>query len=151
MYSSVLAIHSWLRWITLLLAVAATLNAFRPTHPDGTLPGKRWDTFFMMAVDLQVLFGLILYFGLSPITKLAMINVSSAFTNPGLRFWAIEHAGGMFAAVVLVRAGRIFAMNARTAAARRTRRAVCFAIATLVMLASIPWPGLAQARPLFRS
>jgi hypothetical protein len=94
MYSAVLTIHSWMRWLTLGLATAATINAIRPPK-DGVkvLPGRWWDTFLMLAVDLQVFFGLVLYFGLSPFTKEAMTNMSLAMANPALRFWAVEHAG----------------------------------------------------------
>jgi hypothetical protein len=151
MYTAVLTIHSWMRWLTLLLAAAATVNASRsPIEGVKTLPGRWWDTFLMLAVDLQVFFGLVLYFGLSPFTKEALSNVSLAMTNPALRFWALEHAGGMFLSVVLVRMGRVLAANAKTPAAARKRRLTCFAIATLGMLLSIPWPGLANGRPLFR-
>ena len=73
MYSVVLTIHSWMRWLTLGLATAATLNASRPLIEGAVaLPGRWWDTFLMLAVDLQVFFGLVLYFGLSPFTKEAM-------------------------------------------------------------------------------
>jgi hypothetical protein len=92
----------------------------------------------------------VLYFGLSPFTKEAMANVSLAITNPALRFWAVEHAGGMFLSVLLVRMGRVLSANAKTVAAARKRRLACFAVATLGMLISIPWPGLANGRPLFR-
>jgi hypothetical protein len=92
----------------------------------------------------------VLYFGLSPFTKEAMANVSLAMANPALRFWAVEHAGGMFLSVVLVRMGRVLAANAKTPSAARKRRLICFAIATLGMLLSIPWPGLRNGRPLFR-
>ena len=78
------------------------------------------------------------------------MNMNMAMTDPALRFWAIEHAGGMFAAVVLVRMGRVLAANAATPGAARSRRLCCFAIATLGMLVSIPWPGFANGRPLFR-
>jgi hypothetical protein len=151
MYAVVLTIHSWMRWLTLAMAAAATLNASRPVvEGTSTPPGRWWDTFLMLAVDLQVFFGLVLYFGLSPFTKEAMQNVSLAMTNPALRFWAVEHAGGMFLSVVLVRTGRVLAANAKTPAAARNRRFVCFAIATMGMLVSIPWPGLPNGRPLFR-
>jgi hypothetical protein len=151
MYSVVLTIHSWMRWLTLALAAAATFNATRyPTDGSKRLPGRWWDTFLMLAVDLQVFVGLVLYFGLSPFTKEAMANVSLAMSNPALRFWAVEHAGGMFLSVLLVRMGRVLAANAKTAVAARNRRLTCFAIATLGMLLSIPWPGLANGRPLFR-
>ena len=53
----------------------------------------------------SALFGLFLYFGLSPFTKEAMANVGLAVATPALRFWAIEHAGGMFLSVILVRMG----------------------------------------------
>ena len=151
MYTTVLGIHSWMRWITLLLALATTANAFRrPTSIDGPLPGRWWDWSFMLAVDLQVFFGLVLYFGLSPFTKQAFANFAAAMRAPGLRFWAVEHIGGMFAAVILVRMGRILSANASSVEIARNRRLVCFALATLLMLGSIPWPGLANGRPLFR-
>lgn len=150
MYSTVLAIHSWVRWVTLLLAVAATINAFRPPGAVGRMPGRWWDIFFMLAIDLQVLVGLVLYFGLSPFTVQAMNDVGAAMKSPGLRFWSVEHAGGMLATMMLVRIGRIMAANASTPASARNRRLVCFALATIVMIASIPWPGLANGRPLFR-
>jgi hypothetical protein len=147
----VLLIHSWLRWITLLLACAATINAGRPPAASpAPLRGRWWDTLFMLAVDLQVLFGLVLYFGLSPFTMSAMENFRAAMQNPAMRFWAVEHAGTMLAAVVLVRMGRVMALNAASPATARRRRLVCFAIATILMIAATPWSGLANGRPLFR-
>jgi hypothetical protein len=144
-------IHSWLRWITLLLALAATLNALRPAAATGArLPGRWWDTFFMLAVDLQVVAGLVLYFGLSPFTRQAMQDIGAAMRNPAMRFWAVEHGGAMFVAVILVRMGRVLAINAPTPRRARNRRLTCFALATLLMIAATPWPGLANGRPLFR-
>lgn len=133
------------------MAIGATFNALRPAvEAPARAPGRWWDSLFMFAVDLQMLAGLVLYFGLSPSTTLAMNNLDMAMRNPGLRFWAIDHAGGMFAALVLVRVGRVLAMNAKTPEVGRRRRVACFALATIVMLAAIPWPGVANARPLFR-
>ena len=151
MYPAVLAIHSWLRWAALLLGVAATFNAFRHRADTAERPrGGRWDTFFMLALDLQVLFGLLLYFGLSPLTRAAMNNVGVALRDPGLRYWAITHVAMMVVALVAVRAGRVFAIGDRTSRARRNGRYICFAISVLAMVAGVPWPGLWHARPLFR-
>jgi hypothetical protein len=80
-----------------------------------------------------------------------MNDLAAAVQNPALRFWSIEHAGGMLAVVVLVRMGRVLAMNARSPTAARNRRFACFAFATAVMVVTIPWPGLSQGRPLFRA
>jgi hypothetical protein len=152
MYSTVLMVHSWLRWFTLVMAFGATLNALRPIPVDATRPpGRWWDTFLMLAVDLQMLAGLVLYFGLSPATQTAMTNVGAAFRVPTLRYWSIEHAGAMFGALVLVRAGRVMAMHAPNPEAGRRRRLICFGVALVAMLAAIPWPWLAAVgRPLFR-
>jgi hypothetical protein len=145
-----------MRWVTLIVAAAATLNAFRAPEQSGARqPAGRWDRggwdkYLMLAVDLQALFGLVLYFGLSPYTTDAMSNVGAALGTPAVRYWAFVHAGGMFAAVVLVRMGRVLALHASSGAAARSRRFVCFALATTVMLIAIPWPGLATGRPLFR-
>jgi hypothetical protein len=150
-YAPVLLIHSWLRWATLLLAIAATVNAFRPDRDlSERMPGRQWDTLFMMALDLQVLFGLLLYFGLSPFTMEAFKDFGSAVSNPGLRFWAIGHIAWMAAATILVRIGRVLALGARTPQARRKWRALFFALTTLTIAAGIPWPGLDYGRPLFR-
>ena len=110
-------------------------------------PGTRTP---MLAVDLQMLVGLILYFGLSDFTRAAMENFDTAVREPSVRYWAIIHAGGMFSALFLVRVGRVLAMNAPTPAVAQRRRLIWFVIATLMILATMPWPGLANARPLFR-
>jgi len=149
-YSFVLILHSWLRWAALLVGVAATLNAFRHrAHTGEHLPGQRWDWFFMLALDLQALFGLMLYFGFSPFTREALSNIGLAVRDPGLRFWAITHVVTMVVALVAVRAGRVLALSA-TSPARRKGRYVCFAVAVAAMVAGVPWPGLANGRPLFR-
>ena len=150
-YPPVLLIHSWLRWATLLLAIAATVNAFR-TDSDLSrpMPGRQWDTLFMMALDFQVLFGLLLYFGLSPFTMEASKDLGSVVANTGLRFWTIDHLAWMGGATVLVRIGRVLALNAKTPQARRKWRALFFTLTTITILAGIPWPGLTYGRPLFR-
>ena len=151
MYPAVLTLHSWLRWVALALGAAATVNAFRHRADPAQPPrGRRWDTFFMLALDLQVLFGLLLYFGLSPFTREALSNLGAALRDPGLRFWAITHVAMMLAALVAVRAGRVLAMADQSSRARRNGRFICFGIAVLAMMAGVPWPGLAYGRPWFR-
>ena len=87
MYSAVLVIHSWLRWTALLFGATATFNAFRDRADTDQRPrGLRWDWMFMLALDLEVLCGLLLYLGLSPYTSEAMRNIGLALRNPGLRF-----------------------------------------------------------------
>lgn len=149
MYLKLLALHSWNRWLVLALGIAATVNAFTqtPAVVDGRARGSKWDMFFQMAVDIQVLFGLLLYFGLSPYTSEAMTNMGAAMKSGLLRFWAVEHEALAFASVILVRLGRIFAVNGKTPDARRSRRLYCFVAALILMVAA----AFLQRRPMFRA
>jgi hypothetical protein len=150
-YGAILTIHSWLRWGALLFGIAATINAFtNRSVATVPLPGRWWDVLFMAAVDVQVLFGLLLYFGLSPFTAEGLNDFRGALRNPPLRYWTVDHIGLMVAAVILVRTGRVLAMSARTAAVQRLRRGLCFGLAVGSMLAGTPWPGSRDGRPLFR-
>jgi hypothetical protein len=150
MYSTVLTIHSWLRWLALLTVVGATLFAFSSRARGSESPADRWSLFAMMALDVQMLVGLILYFALSPFTERALQDFSAAMKNPQLRFWAVEHLTMMFGAVILAHVGRVLARKARTPDAKRIRLLICFGLATLLMLFGTPWPGMANGRPLFR-
>jgi hypothetical protein len=152
MYVNVLTIHSWLRWATLALAIGATLNAWlcRDADVNARMPGRHWDTYFMLALDLQVLFGLALYFGLSPYTSQAFTNFGAAMQNPAMRYWAVQHVATMAAAVLLVRVGRALAGTAQTGSARRRWRLLFFSLTTLAIITGIPWPGLPGDRPLIR-
>ena len=150
MYANVLLIHSWLRWFTLIMCVGAIVYAARPARSGTALPGKAWDTYLMLAVDLQMLTGLLLYFGLSVFTKAAMEDVNAALHEPTVRYWAIIHAGAMFGSLLTVRVARVLALNAATPALAQRRRLIWFIISTVVILAAVPWPGLTNGRPLFR-
>jgi hypothetical protein len=154
MYNLVLTTHSWLRWAAVIAGVLATLavamsrpGAAGSSAADGR---ERWGLLFMIALDLQLLLGLLLYFALSPTTAAIFDDFGGAMRDPVARFWAVEHISMMLAAVVLAHVGRVLARKAPTPGAARTRLLVCFALATIAMLAATPWPGMRAGRPLFR-
>lgn len=150
MYIFVLAVHSWVRWIALVAGFGATLAAMRDASPTPNSRADRWGLFLMMALDIQLLLGLLLYLGLSPYTAAARTNFGDAARDPQLRFWAVDHVAAMFLAVILVHAARVLARTAKTPESRRARLLVCFGLATFAMLFGMPWPGLPNGRPLFR-
>ena len=151
MYTLVLAIHSWLRWVALVAAVGAiaTTAADRSTTIR-TGRADMWGLGLMIALDIQMLVGLLLYLVLSPFTTEAMADFGAAMRNPALRFFAVEHVVLMFAAVILAHLGRVLARKATTPDAKRSRLLICFVLATIAMLLAIPWPGMSSGRPLFR-
>jgi len=141
-----------LRWLVLILAVAAVARAF-----SGWLGKKEWAAldnrlglFFSASMDLQLLLGLILYILLSPITKSALEDWGAAMSNAVPRFWAIEHLFSMVIAVILAHVGRALSKRATPDTRKHRRAAIWFGLATLAILIAIPWPFLSYGRPLIR-
>jgi hypothetical protein len=147
MYSLILLLHSWIRWAALVAGVGATAAALGDIR---TGRADRWGFAFRIALDVQMLLGLLLYFFISPNMAEIRNHFGEAMQSASLRFWAVEHVTLMIVAVALVHVGGVLARKAATPEAKRTRMIVCFGLATLAMLAAIPWPGLSYGRPLFR-
>ena len=150
MYTTVLALHSWIRWIALIAAVGTTLAALRGKVAGANSLADRWGMVAMMVLDTQMLLGLLLYFVLSPNTKAIMENFGAAMKDPALRFWAVEHTVTMFAAIALAHVGRVLARKAASPVAKRTRLLICFGLATVLIILGMPWPGRPGGRVLFR-
>ena len=150
MYSIVLLLHSWIRWIALVAGVGVTLAAVRGKVNGESSIADRWAMAAMMALDLQMLIGLILYLGLSPNMQEILNHFGESMRRADTRFWAVEHITTMIAAVALSHVGRILARRAPNPAAKRTRLLITFGLATLLMLVGMPWPGRPGGRPLFR-
>jgi hypothetical protein len=148
---AVLTLHSWLRWLVLLTGVVAFVRAV--AGASGRKPWKPSDDragfWFVTSLDAQFTLGLILYAFLSPITRAAFGDFGAAMKNSGLRFWAVEHVFGMLIGVALAHIGRVRAR--KTDSLRRHKvAAIFFGLALAVILASIPWPGTPNGRPLLR-
>ena len=152
MYSSALWLHSLLRWAVLVTGAVAWFRAVgsatakRPWTPKDQL----WAFVFISTVDLQILTGLALYLFLSPFTTIAFQDFSGAMTSASLRFWAVEHAAGMILAATLAHVGNVKIRRAADPARRHRLAIIFFGLALVIIIASIPWPGMPIARPLFR-
>ena len=150
MYTAVLVLHSWLRWVVLATGVMAVVSLRGTGTPARDAAAERWSLAFMMTLDVQMLLGLLLYLALSPQTQAILNNFSASMRDPVARFWAVEHVSAMLFAIVIVHVGRVLGRKARTADAKRSRMMLCFVAALVAILAGIPWPGMAAGRPLFR-
>ena len=146
MYPIVLSLHNLVRWVVVILAVAATVRAF-----IGWFGKKEWTALdnqlgvlFSSSVDVQLLLGLLLYF-LSPITGTALKNFGVAMSNPELRFFAVDHVTVMFVAVILAHVGRTLSKKAAEATSKHRLAAIFFGLAILAIASAIPW-----SRPLIR-
>jgi hypothetical protein len=146
MYPTVLTVHSILRWVVVILgvwAVASVLpSRLRDGRPATSLPGL----LFSIALDVQMLLGLLLYVALSPITTAAMQGMGAAMKNGGWRFWSVEHPAMMIAAVVCAHVGR----PRRGTSLPGKRAVLAYGLALLAILAATPWPFMSQGRPWIR-
>lgn len=141
MYTGFLHVHDTLRWL-LLISMLITTGKYLV----GWLGQKSWTKadnltgiIFTALMDLQLLTGLILYFFLSPVTKMAMSDFGAAMKDANLRFYAVEHLTMMLIAVVLVHIGRAKSKKAKTDVAKFKTGSIFFLIALVIVLAGIPW------------
>jgi hypothetical protein len=148
MYTFVLALHSWVRWIAVIAGVGAVAAAL--TERPGDRRADPWGIALVTSLDIQLLLGLLLYLVLSPNIAAIREHFGEAMRSRELRFWAVEHLTMMFIAVALAHVGRVLGKKASTPGSRRTRLLICYGAATIAMLAGIPWPGLPYGRPLLR-
>jgi hypothetical protein len=150
MYFGAVAIHSLLRWLVLLAGLLAVIRSLSRRGSPWTAADNRTAQLFSVALDLQFVIGLLLYFGLSDITGAALGDMGGAMRNSTLRFWAIEHPFGMIIAMALVHIGRVRIRKAASDAQRHGLASMFFTLAMIVILFSIPWPGMPNGRPLLR-
>jgi hypothetical protein len=148
MYATLLTIHSVVRWLVIVSALAAYVAALRGAAAPGgrtaRLAGFALATFF----DVQLIVGLLLYLRFSPLTTTAIHHFDRAMGNDVVRFWAVEHPVGMLAGLALVHIGNV-KIRRNPADPRALRRtAIYFALALVIVLLSVPRPFMPYGRPL---
>jgi hypothetical protein len=141
MYPIILGLHNLVRWVALVLAIVATVRAFL-----GWFGKRQWSegdrktgSYFTIAMDIQLLLGLLLYFVFSPITRQALTNFGAAMGVADLRFFGLEHALYMFLAVVFAHLGSVLARRATESRAKFQRAAIFFGLSLVLLLLGMPW------------
>lgn len=144
MYTGFLHLHDTLRWLVLLSLLTTVVKYLAGWL--GNQPWKKTDNLLSIILtslmDVQLLTGLVLYFFLSPVTKLAISDFGAAMKNADLRFYAVEHFAMMLIAVVLVHIGRAKSKKAKTDLAKYKTASIFFLIAFAIILSAIPWSRL---------
>lgn len=152
MYLALLSLHNLLRWLVILFGLIAVIRAF-----SGWLGRRPWGRsddrsgmLFTVALDIQVLAGLLLYFAASPITLSALSDFGRAMSNAATRYFAVEHSLTMLVALAVAHISRAQSRRAGPEPAKHRRAAIGFTLAMALILAAIPWPFLSIGRPLLR-
>lgn len=148
MFTTVLVLHSILRWALLLIAIYAVGRAKWGwfTKKPFTKADDKAGLFLTIIADIQLLLGLVLYLFLSPKTKQAFNDFGAAMKDSGLRYYAVEHALVMVIAIVLFHIGKSKVKKAETDFKKHKTAAWFYGIGLLLILSRIPW----NAEQLFR-
>ena len=124
LYPHIAGFHGLFRWILLVVALAAIIIAFSGwsgrKSPSPLL--FRRGLVFVLAMDLELISGILLYFGASP-------NLRSGF---------IGHGVIMFIAVLCAHIGGALTRKAPSDVSKYRGAAIAWILSVLVMLAGIP-------------
>lgn len=136
MYKGLVHAHSGLRWIILILLLAAIFNAFsKKKNGIWTAKDKKISLFAMVFTHVQLVLGLVLYF------MSDYVQFSDGFMkNPIYRFYSVEHITLMILAIIAITVG--YSKSKRATSDIQKFKAVFtwYVIGLLLILAGIPWP-----------
>lgn len=141
MYTFLQSTHSHTRWLVLAAAVFAIVLPMlnQTANKKAKLPAL----ILMIICDIQLLFGLMLYFGESPFGLKAFSEGMGHVMKTGeLRKIAVEHLILMLAAISMVHIGYSKIKIANDANTIKKKSLVFFGIALVLILAGIPWSRL---------
>jgi len=142
MYTGLLHTHSLLRWIMLVLLIAAIFRAYNgwQTKRNYTPADKKLTLFTLIFSHIQLLIGFLLYMVSPTIQLQALPDMAAAMKDKMLRFWAVEHISMMIIAIMIITIGYSLAKRATNDADRFRKIFIYFLISLLIILITIPWP-----------
>lgn len=141
LYLPMLALHNILRWVIVLAALYALyryITGFVQKR-EYSSADRQSGLIYTITMDIQLVVGLLLYFVLSPVTRAGLQNFGAAMQDSQLRFFVVEHISLMLIAVILVHVGSVMVRKADDAPTKYRRGTIWYTLATLAMLAAIPW------------
>lgn len=144
MYGILTPIHSLLRWVVLLLLLAAIIKSLQGLISKRSFNNSdnKISLFLMISAHTQLLVGILLYF-FSPFVQFGNMK------NDEIRFFTVEHSSMMILAIVFITLARILSKKASTDVAKFRRLFIFCLIALLIIFMAIPWPFSPISRPWF--
>jgi hypothetical protein len=90
-------------------------------------------------MDIQLLLGLFLYVGLSPIMKLVWSDIGNAMKTDELRFFLVEHFPFMVLATIFAHIGSSAGKKDIAGSQKHKRAAFWYGLAIFAILIGMPW------------
>jgi hypothetical protein len=140
MYSTLLGLHSGLRYLVLLLLAISLLLAIVGLFGKKpyTQTNRKLNLFAMISTHTQFLVGLILYF-FSPLVNYS--NMGQAMKETMTRYWTVEHSVMMLFAIVLITLGHSRSKKAADDLNKHRSIALYYGLAVLVIVVAIYQSG----------
>ncbi|HWB27579.1 MAG TPA: hypothetical protein VG738_19015 [Chitinophagaceae bacterium] len=152
MYSTILALHSLVRWFVLAGLLFAIVKAYKGWISKTTFTSfdnavRHWAA---TIAHIQLMLGLCLYFT-SPLVNYFLHHYKTAVHEREIRFFGMEHSIMMFIGIAVITVGSAKAKRKAADKDKFKTMAVWYTIALLIILTSIPW-GFSPlvSRPYFR-
>lgn len=135
MLNGLIHAHSGLRWIVLVLLIAATFKALMKwrSNVNYSAGDRKLNLFAMISMHVQLLLGLALFF------MSDKVNFSQ-MKDAMYRFFTVEHSVMMLLAIALVTIGHSKSKKAADDAGKFRTIFIFYGIALLLILVAIPWP-----------
>ena len=149
MYTFLIYLHSWLRWVLLFIGLIVIIRSYIGWFGNKNYlkSDNRISIVLVSLFHIQLILGLLLYFFYSPIVRSAFQDFGMAMKDSQLRYWAIEHIFIMIFSVVIAQFGRIRIKKAHSAISKYRNSAIYFTLAFILIISRIPWD---QGVRLFR-
>ena len=153
MYTTLLFIHSFLRWLVVASLLYAIFRAYRGLTTRATFSKRDDSTRHWTAtlVHIQFMIGYTLYF-ISPIINAFFANKHDGLHNMALSFFSIIHLLMMTGAVVVITIGSARAKRRAHSSDKYKTMFTWFGTGLLIIFMAIPWPFSPLAkRPWLRT
>ena len=142
MYAGSVHLHNMLRWVILILLL---LNVYRHATAGAQPYGdkdRKLGLYLMISAHIMLLLGLFQYFfGGVGLSRIQDIGMGEVMKNSEWRYWAVEHVSAMVISIVLITLGYGVRKKQMDDIAKHRRALLLYAVALLLILAAMPWPG----------
>lgn len=153
MYSTLLGLHSFTRWLVLTFLVYSIYRAYigyanNKTFSKTDNAFRHWTA---TVAHIQLMIGMILYTQ-SPIVKYFWSETEIGLQNFDLTFYGVIHIFLMLTAIVVLTIGSALAKRKPTDKEKFKAMLVWFSVALIIIFIAVPWSfSPLSSRPNFRT
>ena len=143
MQTGLVHLHNFLRWVILVLLVLSIIKSFSGWQGKKAFSAsdkKVW-LFTLISAHITLLIGLYQWlFGRYGLFTTTLPEGVSVMKDKFFRFYWVEHPTGMILSILLITLGYGMAKKAVSDEIKFKKAFWYFAIALVVILATVPWP-----------